>query len=53
MGPQVTHRRCPGAILPGLADSLVIEFVPTQLRYHYDVIRVHSNVSGKGSPRRR
>lgn len=42
---QVTHKRCPGAILPGLSDQLVVEFCPVQLRYYYDTIRVHSSVS--------
>jgi hypothetical protein len=46
MRTQVTHCRCPGATLPGLSDSLVVEFCPDQLRYYYDAIRVHSSVSG-------
>ncbi|GBF91119.1 hypothetical protein Rsub_04788 [Raphidocelis subcapitata] len=43
---RVDHRRCGGAILPGLSDVLVIEFCPTELRYYHDTVRVHSNVGG-------
>lgn len=45
---QVTHKRCGGALLPGLSDVLTVEFCPTALRYYYDCIQVHSNVSGVG-----
>lgn len=48
LGAQVTHKRCSGAILPGLSEQLVVEFCPDQLRYYYDMIRVHSSVSGAG-----
>jgi hypothetical protein len=46
---KVSHRRCGGAILPGLSDVLVVEFCPTELRYYHDIIRVHSNVGGRRS----
>jgi hypothetical protein len=42
---QVTHQRKPGSIAPGLAEHLVIEFTGQQLRYHYDCIRVQTEVS--------
>lgn len=31
-----------GALRPGLADRIVIEFVPTEFRYYYDCVRVHT-----------
>jgi hypothetical protein len=45
VGLQVTHHRKPGSIAPGLAEQLVIEFTGQQLRYHYDCIRVQTEVS--------
>lgn len=44
---KVTHRRGGGggALLPGLADVLVVEFCPTEARHYADAVRVHSNVS--------
>jgi hypothetical protein len=48
---QVTHQRKPGSIAPGLAEQLVVEFTGQQLRYHYDCIRVQTEVScGVGAP---
>ena len=45
----MTHKRCAGAILPGLSEQLVVEFCPDQLRYYYDAIRVHSSVSKRAA----
>lgn len=46
---QVTHKRCAGAIPPGLHEELVVEFCPTQWRYYYDCIRVHAQVCASGT----
>lgn len=41
---QVTHQRKPGSIAPGLSEQLIVEFTGQQLRYHYDCIRVQTEV---------
>lgn len=42
---QVTHLHSAGSIAPGLCDQLAVEFLSSQLRYHYDCIRVQTEVT--------
>jgi hypothetical protein len=44
----VVHTGIKGSIAPGLSQQLVVQFTGRQLKYHYDCIRVHTQVRVRG-----
>jgi hypothetical protein len=46
---HVEHKRAPGSIAPGLSEELVVTFKAEQHCYHYDCIRIRTQVCSHAS----